>query len=62
MLEREDYRRSSEKKFAWYRSQGVLSADEGAGPNGMLVTTSESSSAGFDSSAVQTVIRKYLNA
>ena len=58
MLEREDYRRSWEKKLAWYRSQGVLPADEGDGPNGMLVTTSESSSAGFDSSAVQTVIRK----
>ena len=62
MLEREDYRRSWEKKLAWYRSQGVLPADEGAGPSGMLVTTSESSSAGFDSSTVQTVIRKYLNA
>jgi hypothetical protein len=62
MLEREDYRRSWEKKLAWYRSQGVLPADEGDGPNGILVTTSESSSAGFDSSAVQTVIHKYLNA
>jgi hypothetical protein len=56
MLEREDYRRSWEKKLAWYRSQGVLPADEGAGPNGILVTNSESSSARFDSSAVQDVI------
>lgn len=60
MLEREDYRRSWEKKLAWYRSQGVLPADEGAGPNGILVTTSESSSAGFDSLQVQAVIRRYL--
>lgn len=62
MLEREDYRRSWEKKLAWYRAQGVLPADEGAGPSGILITTTESSSAGFDSSAVQTVIRRYLNA
>jgi hypothetical protein len=61
MLEREDYRRSWEKKLAWYRSNGVLPGSEGGGPNGMLVTTSESSSAGFDSAAVQTIIRKYLN-
>jgi hypothetical protein len=60
MLEREDYRRSWEKKLKWYRSQRVLPVDEGAGPNGMLVTTSESSAAGFDSPAVQVVIRKYL--
>jgi hypothetical protein len=61
MLEREDYRRGWDKKLLWYRSQGVLPADEGVGPKGMLVTTKESSSTGFDSSTVQNVIRKYLN-
>ncbi len=61
MLERDDYRRSWEKKLTWYRSHGVRPADEGTGPNGMLVTTSESSSGGFDSSTVQKAIRKYLN-
>lgn len=61
MLEREDYRRSWESKLKWYRSQGVMPSDEGIGPNGMLVTTTESSSSGFDSSAVQAVIRRYLN-
>lgn len=60
MLEREDYRRSWEKKLAWYRSQGVQPADEGAGPNGMLVTTVESSSGGFDLPMVQNTIRQYL--
>lgn len=62
MLEREDYRRSWEKKLAWYRSHGVLPAGEGDGPNGMLVTTSESSSGGFDLATVHTIIRKYLSA
>jgi hypothetical protein len=61
MLEREDYRRSWEKKLAWYRAQGVSPAAEGVGANGILVTTTESTTAGFDLSTVQSVIRKYLN-
>ena len=62
MLEREDYRISWGKKLAWYRSQGVLPAEEGPGPNGMLVTTTESSKTGFDSTVVKSIIGKYLNA
>jgi hypothetical protein len=60
MLERDDYRRSWEKKLAWYRNNGVLPAEEGGGLQGMLVTTSESSSAGFDSSVIQDTIHKYI--
>lgn len=60
LLEREDYRRSWEKKFAWYRAQGVLPAEEGSGPNGTLVITQESTKQGFDSSVVQRIIRQQL--
>jgi hypothetical protein len=60
LLEREDYRKSWEKKLAWYREHGVLPADEGSGENGILVTTTESSTAGFDASTVQTAIKKYI--
>jgi hypothetical protein len=60
LLERADYRKSWEKKLAWYREHGILPADEGAGENGTLVTTTESSTAGFDASTVQTVIKKYI--
>ncbi len=60
MLEREDYRRSWEKKLAWYRANGVLPAEEGGGAKGMLVTTTESSTAGFDSAAVQKIIHDQL--
>ena len=35
--------------------------EEGDGPKGALVTTTESSTAGFDSSTVQAIIRKQLN-
>jgi len=60
LLEREDYRRSWERKLAWYRQNGVLPPEEGAGPNGMLVTSRESSTTGFDTSAIQAMIRKHL--
>lgn len=60
MLEREDYRKSWERKLAWYRSHGVVPAVEGEGPNGMLVTTTESSTAGFDASSVQATIRQFV--
>jgi len=59
MLEREDYRRSWEEKLRWYRANGVTPAEEGQGDR-LLVTSTESSTAGFDSAAVQTIIRKYL--
>jgi hypothetical protein len=60
MLEREDYRKSWENKLVWYRTNGVLPIDKGPGTHGMLVTTRESSTAGFDSSTVQGIIHKHL--
>ena len=60
MLEREDYRQSWAKKLAWYRANGVLPAEEGGGPQGVLVTTTESSKTGFDSAAVEKIIRDHL--
>jgi hypothetical protein len=60
LIDREDYRRGWEKKLAWYRMHGVLPADEGSGPAGLLVTTSETSTIGFDSSTVDAMIRKYI--
>jgi len=60
MLEREEYRRSWERKLAWYRANQVLPAAEGGGENGLLVTTQDSSASGFDLADVQDNIRKYL--
>jgi hypothetical protein len=59
LLEREDYRQSWATKLAWYRANGVLPAEEGGGPAGMLVTTTESSTAGFDAAQVQNLIQQY---
>lgn len=61
MLERADYRLSWEAKLAWYRTNGILPAEEGIGTRGTLVTTTESSTTGFDFSTVQKKIREYLN-
>jgi hypothetical protein len=61
MLERQDYRKSWEAKLAWYRANGVLSAEDGGGPRGTLVTSTESSTKGFDFSTVQENIRVHLN-
>nr|WP_255595547.1 AAA family ATPase [Lysobacter sp. BMK333-48F3] len=60
MLERDDYRRGWEKKLAWYRRNGIVPAEEGIGPAGVLVTSTESSQTGFDLVQVQRLIREHL--
>ena len=60
MLERDEYRRSWEKKLVWYRANKVLLAEDGGGENGMLITSQESSTAGFNLADVQEKIRKFL--
>jgi hypothetical protein len=60
MLDKEDYKKSWEQKLAWYRAHGIVPAAEGEGPNGILVTTSESTAGGFDASAVQAAIFNYV--
>jgi ATP-dependent exoDNAse (exonuclease V) alpha subunit len=65
MLERDDYRKSWEKKLAWYRANKVRPADEpsvvaGDDENGILVTTQETSAAPFNLREVQEKIRKFL--
>jgi hypothetical protein len=52
MLDRAEYRKSWEKKLAWYRANGVLPIDEGAGTNGSLITTSETAVKPLDGDAV----------
>lgn len=61
LLERGDYRRSWDAKLAWYRANGILPVEEGGGPKGTLVTTTESSTNGFDSTTVHKIIRDHLN-
>jgi len=60
MLEREEYRRSWEKKLAWYRANKVLPAEEGGGDNGLLLISQDSTADGFNLADVQSTIQKYL--
>lgn len=60
MLEREDYRRSWQRKLHWYCANGILPAAEGGGENGILVTTEESSKDGFELAQVEKQINKFL--
>ena len=65
MLEREDYRKSWEKKLAWYRANKIRRAEDPKklpddDKNGILVTTQETSVAPFNLGDVQEKIRKYL--
>jgi hypothetical protein len=59
LLERENYQQSWAGKLAWYRANGVLPGEEGGGPSGTLVTTTESSTTGFDAAQVQNLIQQY---
>jgi len=62
LLEREDYRQSWEKKLQWYQKNSVLSAKDGGGKAGMLVTTTESSTAGLDMGQVTSLIKEVFHA
>ncbi|MDH5597461.1 MAG: ATP-binding domain-containing protein, partial [Candidatus Peregrinibacteria bacterium] len=60
MLEREDYRKSWEKKLTWYRANGVVPVDEGDQGAALLVTTVDSSQSGLDMTQVNKLIKKVL--
>ena len=48
LLHRDDYRRSWEKKLAWYRMNGVAPIDDGGGANGSLIITRDKDDGGLD--------------
>lgn len=62
MLENEGYRKSWDKKLAWYRANGVLTEEEGGGPNGMLVRSTGSGTTGFDLTAVKATVLRLFGA
>ncbi len=47
MLDRTEYRLAWDRKLAWYRTNGVLPVEEGGGPAGTLITTTESANVPF---------------
>ena len=58
MLDNEGYRKSWEKKLAWYKANDVLPEEEGGGSNGMLVTSVGSGMTGFDLPTINAAIAR----
>ena len=58
LLHRDDYRRSWEKKLAWYRENGVTLIEEGGGPNGALIVTRDSDDGGLDMQKINGYIER----
>ncbi|MGB5147003.1 MAG: AAA family ATPase [Porticoccaceae bacterium] len=56
MLDREEYRRSWEKKLAWYRANGVRLIEDGVSDAPVLVTTQDSAGVGLDMSQVKKLV------
>lgn len=59
MLNDDGYRRRWEAKLKWYRAMGVIPFDEGAGPAGTLVVTSDKAG-GIDSHALEALVDEVL--
>ncbi|MFC1791511.1 AAA family ATPase, partial [Gemmatimonadota bacterium] len=57
MLEREDYRRSWDRKLRWYESNGIEEANDGSMSSRFLVSTKDSSRSGLDMAEVNRIIR-----
>lgn len=58
MLNDEGYKKRWDTKLKWYRDGGVLPVEEGGGPKGNLIVTTEAP--GISSSDVETLIRKLI--
>ena len=56
MLDRADYRNAWQKKFDWYRDNGVFPIDEGDDREAVLVYTADSATSGLDMSQVNRLI------
>jgi len=45
-----------QRKLLWYRAQGILSNEQGGGPNGTLVTSQDTEQGGIDSERIEILI------
>jgi hypothetical protein len=59
MLTVPEYKRSWERKLAWYAKNGVLPGDGGS--NGCLVTSEDTPNGGIDSRALEEQIRRVFS-
>ena len=55
------YRRRWETKLDWYRSQGILPAEEGMGKNGTLIITRDEANGSIDSPKIMKLVQELFN-
>lgn len=60
MLDNYGYKADWEAKQQWYASHGILPLDDGGGPGGSLVCSSETRKDGIDSLAIEALAREVL--
>lgn len=60
MLTSPSYRRSWERKLAWYASNGVVPHTAGGGDTATLIVTRDDAAGGIDSAAVHAIIKNVL--
>lgn len=61
MLHVPTYRRRWEEKLTWYKSNGILTNEEGGGPNGTLIVTRDEANGSIDSARITKMIDNLLN-
>lgn len=60
MLDNQGYKGGWEAKRAWYASHGVKPLNEGGGPAGIVVWSTESKATGIDSLEIEALAREVL--
>jgi hypothetical protein len=58
MMNNPAYRRRWQDKLAWYRNNGVLRCEQGGGPQGTLIVTSETP--GLNAQEIDRIIRRVI--
>lgn len=61
MLSKTEYRTAWERKLAWYESNGIYLANEGAEGDTILVTTTDSGEKGLDMGHIKRIISEMCN-
>ena len=60
MLQVPEYRERWEKKFNWFKEQGILPYEDGGGPEGILLTTQDDERGGIQSDEIEKILDNVL--
>ena len=60
MLQLPEYRERWERKKEWYKEQGILSFENGGGPEGTLIITKDDKKGGIQSDEIEKLLDRLL--